>query len=404
MRSNDESAPRHCMVVHAYYPLKEPRVEREAQALVAAGYEVDVICLRNRDEAPTAIADGVRVYRLPVRRHRGAGRAVQFLEYLAFFLLASFRLARLQRHRRYSTVQIHNLPDFLIFAGWPARLQGASLILDIHDLMPEFYASSFGGSLDHTAIRLLRWQERLACRFADHVITVTDLWRDTLIRRGVPPEKVSVVMNVADTRIFKPVAQMNGQRPPDGRFTLIYHGTLVRRYGVDILVQAVSTLREKIPGLQLIIHGRGELLEELQSLVDELGLQEHVCFSDQYLPMEALPDLIRQGDLGIVPNRSDVFTDGILPTKLMEYVALGIPVVAARTTAITSYFDETMVRFFTPDDVDDLAAAILALYHDPQERAAYAQNAARFHEQYNWPAIAESYVGSLERLNGGGAG
>jgi glycosyltransferase involved in cell wall biosynthesis len=118
--------------------------------------------------------------------------------------------------------------------------------------------------------------------------------------------------------------------------------------------------------------------------------------------MEALPDLIRQGDLGVVPNRCDLFTDGILPTKLMEYVSLGVPVVAARTTAITSYFDDTMVRFFTPGNVEELADAILALYHDPGQRAAYAENAARFHERYNWPAIAADYVGTLERLDGGG--
>lgn len=391
---------RHCMVVHAYYPLAEPRVEREAHALIARGYEVDVICLRNRGETPRAIADGVEIYRLPVKRHRGAGRAVQFLEYLAFFLLASLKLAQLQRRRRYDIVQLHNLPDFLVFAGLPARLQGATLILDIHDLMPEFYASSFTGSGENPAVRLLRWQEKAACRFADHVITVTDLWRNTLIERGVPPEKVSVVMNVADTRIFQQASRRNGERPQADRFTVIYHGTLVSRYGVDLLVRAVDQLREKIPEIQLIIHGRGDTLEELQSLVDELELQAHVIFSSKYLPSEALPDLIRQADVGVVPNRRDLFTDGILPTKLMEYVALNVPVVAARTTAIANYFDDTMVRFFTPGDVDDLAAAILALYQDPEQRAAYSKNASRFNERYNWPAIAADYVAVLERLNG----
>ena len=390
------------MVVHNYYPLKEPRVEREAQALVASGYEVDVICLRNKGEASTEVADGVNVYRLPVKRHRGTGRAVQFLEYLTFFFLASWKLARLQRKRRYDSVQIHNLPDFLIFAGLPARLQGAKLILDIHDLMPEFYASSFRGSGDHWAIRLLHLQERLACRFADHVITVTELWRQTLIERGVPPEKISVVMNVADPRIYHNGHWSDRQQAPDEPFTLIYHGTLVSRYGVDLLVRAVDRLREQIPEIKLIIHGRGDLLDELKDLADELELQEHVRFSSEYLPTGALPDLIRQADVGVVPNRRDVFTDGILPTKLMEYVALGVPTVAARTTAISSYFDDTMVCFFEPDNVEDLASAILSLYHDPEKRSRYSQQAKQFTEQYRWSAISADYIRNLKQLAGGG--
>src|SRR5688572_23510237 len=117
MKNNGTSERRHCMVVHNYYPQREPRVEREAQALVDHGYKVDVICLRAENEPAFAVVDRVSVYRLPVKRHKGSGAAVQMLEYLTFFAMASSKLAALHRQHRYAVVQIHNLPDFLIFAG-----------------------------------------------------------------------------------------------------------------------------------------------------------------------------------------------------------------------------------------------------------------------------------------------
>jgi glycosyltransferase involved in cell wall biosynthesis len=386
------------MVVHNYYPQREPRVEREAQALVAHGYEVDVICLREPGEPAEAVVNGVNVYRLPVKRHKGSGTAVQFLEYMAFFTMASARLAALHRRRRYRVVQAHNLPDFLVFAAWLPKLSGARLILDIHDLMPEFYVSRFKGGMRSLPVRLVRLQEYLSCHFADHVISVTDLWREALIARGMPPEKVSVIMNVANDRIFRrPEA---GPPPADpGCFRLFYHGTLTRRYGIDVAIRAVDIVRRTIPGVHLTVHGAGEERDALVRLVEELNLGRHVQVSSNYIPTTEMPAFIRQADLGVVPYRRDIFTDGILPTKLMEYVALGVPVVAARTPVIQSYFDETMVQFFRPEDHEDLARQILALYTDRARLAQLAQNADRFNQRYNWQTVSDSYVALVDRLH-----
>lgn len=391
-------AQRHCMVVHNYYPLREPRVEREARALVNHGYEVDVICLRGEGEPVVDTSEGVRIYRLPVKRHRGKGAAVQLLEYLAFFGLAFAKLTTLHRQRRYRVVQIHNLPDFLVFAGLVPKLTGARVILDIHDVMPEFYASRFRTSLASWPVRLVRWQEWLSCRFADHVITVTDLWRDALIARGVAANKASVVMNVADTRIFRRSA--NSERPAaSDDFHLFYHGTLTQRYGVDVALRAVAKVRRQIPGIRFTIHGSGEYLATLQHLAAELDVGKHVHFSTQSVPTTELPRMIQGADVGVVPYQRDVFTDGILPTKLMEYVALGVPVIAARTPVIAAYFDDTMVQFFTPGDVNELAQCIVALYHNRQRLQTYAKNAERFNQRYNWPEVSAGYLALVDQLH-----
>jgi glycosyltransferase involved in cell wall biosynthesis len=322
---------------------------------------------------------------------------VQFLEYLAFFVLAFFKVTALHLKRRYNVVQVHNLPDFLIFSAIVPRVSGARLILDLHDLMPEFYSARFNSGMTSLPILLLRWQEKLACLFANHVITVTELWRQTLIERGIPAGKISVVMNVANDRIFR----RSNIKPAvnNGHFNLIYHGQLSQRYGIDLAIQAVDLLRKEIPEICLTIHGRGEYLNELRMLTEKLGLITNVRFSTQYVPTLELPQLIGNAHAGIVPYRRDIFTDGILPTKLMEYAALGVPVIAARTTAITAYFDPEMIQFFTPEDVHDLARSIMLLYKDRNRLAQYARNIEKFNQRYNWKTVAAQYVEVVDRLN-----
>ncbi len=388
---------RHCMVVHAYYPVGETRVERQAQALLAQGTEVDLICLRFTGEPARATVDGVEVYRLPVKRHAG-GFIIRLFEYLSFFALAFVRLTTLYLQRRYDVVQVHNLPDFLVFVAIIPKLAGAQVILDLHDLMPEFYAERFQRSLDSLPVRLIRWQEWLSCRFADHIITVTELWRQALIERGQPAGKVTVVMNVADDRIFYRDAASAPE--DDGRFRLIYHGTLDQRYGLDLALRAINLVRQTAPEVHLTLHGGGEHRRTLVSLADELGLQDYVRFSTHFVPTAELPKLLRRAHLAIVPYRDGVFTGGILPTKLMEYAALGIPAIAAHTPAIAAYFDETMVQFFTPGDIDDLARCILALYSDRKRLAQLAQGADRFNQRYNWEKLGAEYVALVGRLSG----
>jgi len=393
----NDTVKRHCMIVHAYYPLGETRVEREAMALMERGYEVDVLCLRDDDESPTEMVDGVQIYRLPVKRHRGRGLVVQLFEYLAFFMLVVLRLFSLQGRRGYGTVQCHNLPDFLIFAAFWPRLRGAQLILDLHDLMPDFYAARFGNRMDSWPVKLVLLQEKLSCRFAHQVITVTELWRQTLIQRGVPAAKIAVVMNVAHDQLFVP-GQIQAETSVNGSFNVIYHGTITHRYGVDLAVQAIDRLRADDVDVHLTILGDGDYRDDIVEMVERLGLGESVHLSQGFLPTNELPSLISRADVGIVPNRDDLFTDALLPTKLLEYVALGVPVIAARTSGISGYFNDTEVEFFSPGNSDELADCIRHLYNDSTRRKELVQNTSEFNRHYSWARVAEEYGDLVERL------
>jgi len=385
------------MVVFAHYPHSETRVQREAETLIDHGYAVDVICLGARTEVAIDTHYNVTIYRLPMARVKRKSLMAQFLDYIIFFILASVKLTRLHLERPYNVVQVHNLPDFLVFAALVPKLTGAQIILDLHDLTPEFYQGRFEQASNSFLKRLICMQENLSCRFADHVITVSEHWRQALIQRGVPPEKCSVVMNLADPRIFHPLPAKDISKD-NNLFRLFYHGTLSQRYGLDLVLQAMDLVRRQIPEIHLTIIGSGEHLEDLKRMADDLHLSEnHVQFRPN-VPAEQLPPLIAAADVGIVPYRNDVFTDSLLPTKLMEYAAMGLPSIVARTSAIAAYFDETMVQFFTPGDVEDLARCILALYSDRKRLAQLAQGAEKFNQCYNWTKFGAEYVALVERL------
>ena len=390
---------RHCMVVYAYYPLAETRVQREAEALLGRDYEVDVICLRLPTEVNYEVVRGVNVYRLPVQRGGWQGFAARLKEYTLFFILATFKLAWLHQQKQYDVVQVHNLPDFLVFSAlWP-KLKNTRVILDIHDVTPEFYSSRSGRSLQDWRAQPVIWQEQLACRFADSVITVTEPWRQALIQRGVPANKTSVVMNVPDDRLFhRNISCQTAGQNDDNTFCLIYHGVQSYRHGLDILLHAIHRVRSQIPGLQLILHGNGDAHKDLVNLANELQLTDCVHFSTKFVPVSQLPGLVFSADVGVVPYRRDIFTDGILPTKLMEYIALGMPAITSRTPVIETYFDETMVCFFEPDNIDELASSILTLYRNPARREALVQGSAQFMQKYSWSTQADNYVHLVDQL------
>jgi glycosyltransferase involved in cell wall biosynthesis len=388
------------MIVFNQYPLGETRVQRQAEALIRAGYNVDVICKREYGESAIDTYKGVRIFR--EKFHLGfpfihdSGLWQKFIDYLYFFISAFVRLNRLHLVDPYSSIQVHNLPDFLVFCTLIQRLKKVPIILDLHDLMPEFY---FGRFRNHQSLipRLIRWQERKACRFADHVLTVSEHWRYLLIQRGLPEKKCSVVMNVADLAIFHPRAGQPPQSPDGVGFQLIYHGTMVRRYGIDLVIEAVDQLKDQIPGIHLHLIGQGEYLPTLSEMVDVRNLKRYVSFEPK-MQAEELPEIILSCDLGIVPYRNDVFTDGLLPTKLMEYAALGLPAVASRTSAIERYFAGTNTELFEPENVDDLARCVLKLYHHPARLSELRQGCQKFNERYNWNNISAQYVNLVQHL------
>jgi glycosyltransferase involved in cell wall biosynthesis len=391
---------RACMVVHSFYP-DDPRVRREAEALLGDGWQVDVICLRGEGEAKHEDCNGAQVHRLAVRRHRGAGFAIYMLEYMHFFVLASALLARLQLKKRFNVVQVHNMPDFLIYTAAIPKMLGARLVLDIHDLVPELYGSKFGCKPCHPAIRMARWTEQRSGAFASQVLTAGEPFRKRLVERGTPADKVTVIMNAADPNLFQAGQYTTSKAEIDqsgkGSFVLMYHGGLFDRYGLDIAIKAVDKLRTQIPGIALHVYGQGEASADLARLVNNLELHEHVLLGG-FVPIDKIPALVADADLGVVPYRQNPFTDLLYPTKAFEYIIMGVPVVMSSTGAVTELFPDVPDMFVPPEDVDALATRILDLYRDPRRLQTLLEAAQRAYAPYAWENQRERYLAVMRGL------
>ena len=186
------------MVAHSYY-LRDPRIRREAEATVGAAHQVDVLCLRDVNEPPEEVVNGVRIFRLPVERRRG-GTLRYLQEYASFTMLATAWLLRHWRKHRYDLVHVHNMPNFLIVAGLVPKLLGAALVLDVHDPMPELFGTETSHAHRRWMVPILKFEEVASCRLADRVITVSEPMKDRLVERGTPANRISVVMNLPDSK------------------------------------------------------------------------------------------------------------------------------------------------------------------------------------------------------------
>jgi len=196
----NKSMKKVCMVAYSYYPA-DPRVRREAEALVDEGMLVNIICLRNGSEPKQEVVNGVEVYRLPINRKRG-GKLSYLLEYACFIMMSFFTLSILYKRKRYNIIHVHNMPDILVFSALLPKLCGSKVILDLHDPMPEVYMAKFKINNQHPVIRLLRFGQRSSIKFSDLVLTVNKACRGLFISHGCPGSKIHVVMNTPQESIF----------------------------------------------------------------------------------------------------------------------------------------------------------------------------------------------------------
>ncbi|MGZ6314663.1 MAG: glycosyltransferase family 4 protein [Candidatus Limnocylindrales bacterium] len=390
-----------CMIVHAYYE-EDPRVRREAEALVAAGWEVDVFGLRRPGETAAAVVEGVNLRRLPVRRHQGAGLSVYLVEYGAFLMRALWAATRAHRFRRYGLVEVHSLPDYLVFSALPMKLAGVPVLLDLHEAMPEFFRSRFPRAANPISYRLLRLQERLSIALANEVLTVNEPLAERLTRLGTSPERLTVILNSPDLRLFDPAAHPRRRFMADGKLRIVYAGALTPTYELDVVLRAVASLARRRPSLRVdaTFYGRGDAQAHLEALAAELGIADRVGFPG-HIPIEDVPRAVAAADIGVAPTRLDPFTQMSLSTKILEYAAMAKPVVASRLPTVERYFPADTLAIYEPGDHESLASTIPGLVDSPAERRARVGRTGRRVEELSWARQAEAYLGVVGRMVAG---
>jgi glycosyltransferase involved in cell wall biosynthesis len=379
-----------CMVAHTIYE-SDNRVMRYAETLVKRGHDVDVIALGRGGQSRESIVDGVRVFRV---QNRGSNESLVGYPFriVAFLLRTALILCWRHMRERYDVIHVHSVPDFLVFSAIVPKLAGAKVILDIHDVLPEFFASKFRVGEDSALFSLLVIVERMSARFADHVLVANHLWQEKLLSRSVPSGKVTTIQNTPDRAVFK---RCGRTRADDGKFILVYPGSLNSHQGVDVAIRAMPAVLREVPQTELHVYGRGSAKEDLIKLVGQLALQNSVYIHSE-LPSREIVRIIENADVGVEPKRATLFADEAFSTKILEYMAMGIPAVASRTKVHRYYLDDSLLMFFPDGDFEALAHCIVILAKDPQLRARYVQKGLEFVNRNDWDAQMPDYLHLLE--------
>jgi glycosyltransferase involved in cell wall biosynthesis len=374
----------------------DARVRREAETLATHGFQVICLTPKAGAEPERFVVNGVEIRELGIVKYQGKSTLLYLRSYLHFLFATSTAVLGLLRRGELDVLHAHNLPDFLVFAGLLPRLAGSKVVLDIHDSLPETFATKFSSaSIGWKAACL---EERVSAFVAHKVICVSAPQQEALVARGVPRAKTFISMNVPDPAIFSRSSVDSRPATRGGSFNLVYHGSMVERLGVDLLIRAAAELRERVPGIRLHLWGNGDHLSTLQSLAQELGVEDRISFKPEGYPLRELPPHLRCMDLGVVGNRRSTATDQMLPVKLMEYVALGIPTVVPRLRAIEYYFSDDMVAYYEPENVQSLADSIYRLCCQPELRRRQAEQAHQFLRAYGWDRQGPELVTFYDKL------
>jgi len=381
-----------CMLAYTFYEA-DNRVRRYAETLVERGDQVDAIVLRREGQPFYDTLNGVNIYRIQKRQIDETWKLSYLIKLTRFLITSSILLTKKHYKERYDLIHVHNVPDFHVFAALVPKLTGAAVILDIHDILPEFYASKFDVSSKSHILKMLTIIERLSTAFADHVIISNDIWAKTLISRSIAKAKCTVLINYPDTNIFYD----RSRNRKNEKIIMIYPGTLNKHQGLDVAIKAFAIIKDEIPEAEFHIYGEGRTKQSLINLVSEQGLNGRVIFHD-VVSLEKIADIMANADIGIIPKHNDSFGGDAFSTKTLEFMALGIPIILSKTRIDQYYFNESIVKYFEPSNKKDLSDAMLMLIQNQELRYNMAQRAKNFIEKNNWAIKKKIYLDLVDSL------
>lgn len=382
-----------CMMAYTFYE-NDNRVMRYAEALSKRGDTVDVIALRKPGQKVIDSYRGVTVFRIQKRRYNERRNKLAYLfRLLSFFVISSIFISFKYLKCKYKVIHVHSVPDFEVFAAALPRVFGAKLILDIHDIVPEFYCSKFNVNKSSSIFKALVLIEKISTLFVHHVIVSNHIWQKRLIGRSVDENKCTVIMNYPDPSLFSPRPLNNH----GDKIILLYPGTISYHQGLDIGLEAVSLLIEKYPFLEFHVYGDGPDRERLEKLIIEKHVENNFYIFD-IVPIDEVADIMAKADIGVVPKRGDTFSGEAFSTKSLEFMSLGIPMIMSSTPIDRFYFDDDTVQFFEVGDAYDLANKIELLIMNKERREQLSLNGKKVAKRYSWDVRQKEYFHIIDML------
>ena len=387
---------RAAMVAYTEYA-RDPRVRRYAECLARNGYEVDCFVLKEANNIQVDVLNGVKIFHLKTSQYRGNSNLAYIYSYFTFFIQALIALTK-QIHNNYSVIHVHNMPDFLVFTTLINKLFGSKVILDIHDNMPELYKAKFDSKIGVLLYHILLAQERLSCFYADRVITVhVPHFEYNVKNHNLSPNKTFIIPNFADTNLFHPLTETNSVK--NGAFNVIYHGTIAARFGLNLVLKGIKKVHEDFPFLRLHIYGKGDGVVNLKTDIQAMDLENIVVYHGQ-IELDLIPGKIAESDLGLVTYIQSDATDLMLPLKLMEYMAVGIPALTVINKPIKYYFKTDELAYYESNNLESFTRELLNLIKSPPELGRLQKKTEIVNQRLNWENEQKNYINEIQKLTG----
>lgn len=331
---------------------------REATALAAAGFDVNLLMLRSDNEIVNQIDPRVNVVLAPISKRRGSALRYAF-EFVAWFSFCSFWLAKETRRQKFSYVQVDSLPDHQVFCALVPKIFGAKVGLFLKEPTRELCLTKTGSRL---LAAIAGWVSLRSIAFADVAFCVTEPHRQSYIKRGVDASDLQVVLNSTP-----PFAGMSRSRTADdGKFVVVCHGTIEQRYGHKTIVEAASIAVKELPGLSVHLPGKGTYTDTVAEMIGQHGLEDVVSL-DGWVTEDELSQLLANADVGVVAQLANPYSHQVHTLKMYDYMSAGVAIVASRLRATETLFPDE-ITYFESGDAAALANAWVDLHDDPDRR------------------------------------
>ncbi|HVL75631.1 MAG TPA: glycosyltransferase family 4 protein [Noviherbaspirillum sp.] len=379
------------------------RVWQEATTLAGNGYEVSIICPTGKGfEKKFEVINGIHIYRynLPFEAKGAKGYAIEYSVALFWTFVLSLRVLFT---RGFDVVHACNPPDLLfLIGGFYKLVLRKCFLFDHHDINPELYEAKFGRR--DFLYRMLRRLERWSFRVADVSIATNESYRKIAIERcGMPKEKVWVVRSgpkLDKWRIQPPNPSFKKGR----RFLVGYVGVMGQQEGIEFLLQAARHIvhDKKREDVQFVLVGGGPMLEDMRALSRTLQVDDYVTFTGRVSDEELL-EALNTADVCVNPDVANEMNDKSTMNKIMEYMALGKPIV--QFDLVEGRFSAREASIYVKrNDAIDMARGILELLADPERRAAMgAFGRRRVEHELEWRHEAPKLLAAYDVLFGGAA-
>lgn len=356
-----------CIIAKYVYPL-DTRLKQQVDALEDYNIACDIICGSKGNQPAVEHIEKVSIYRVFNKPENKQSFFLYLFETFKFIMNAFLKLISLSFSNDYKIIVVHTLPEFLVFTTLINKLFGSVIILDGRDITVDLLSSRWRGKGIAIVKMFASMLERVIMGFCNEIITASNGFKRSLVSRGIVENKIMVMVNTADERIFKFDTDRKFKAITENA-QLIYHGTVSERFGLLVAVKSMKTICQKIPGSVLHIFGFFDPLyrKKIEEYTLEEKLVENIKLHDP-LSLPAIYKHVLAMDMGVVPYLSDNFMNLALSTKTFEYIAAGLPVTASRLKSSEELFDDTCIHYAQPGNSDDLAEKVIEMCLSPELR------------------------------------